>query len=69
MKNEYTVVDLCPSIDGHKTLTRIELRWLLLQTGGETFRDGKKVTIKHKHLGVGVHRVWLEIVKREVEAP
>jgi len=44
------------------TITRKELRELLLETEGQVVIQGRLKDIKSKHLGVGVYRVTVEDV-------
>jgi hypothetical protein len=50
---------------GFKTYDAAMLKAMLLETGGEVTTivsgDVYKYDLKHKHLGVGVYNVWLEI--------
>ena len=44
----------------NQTMTKKELKALLLETGGKIFSCGRLRTIKSKHLGAGIYRVILE---------
>ena len=41
------------------TVTRKQLREILLETGGSVFRWGLLCNIKSEHLGAGVYRIRL----------
>ena len=43
----------------HTTMTTPQLRSVLLRHGGVIIARGELWTIRNKHLGVGVHRVYL----------
>jgi hypothetical protein len=44
----------------HTTMSRADLKGLLLDMPQPCFRNGEAYEIKSKHLGAGVYRVWLE---------
>lgn len=44
----------------HGTVTREELREIMLQTGGQVFACGALYDIKAKPLGAGIYRVSLQ---------
>lgn len=52
---------------GHGTLTKSDLRDLLLETGGQTFANGRLYDITPKHLGAGVYRVRLKLWEAATE--
>ena len=43
-----------------ETITKAELKEILLKTDGWIMAQGRLHDIKSKHLGAGVYRVWLE---------
>lgn len=49
----------CPS--GHTTVEEKDLKQILLDTGGNMLACGRLYNIKSNHLGVGIHRIYLEL--------
>ena len=49
---------------GHTTMTKAELKKLLLDTGGQIMAQGSLWEITSKHLGAGVYRVSTKRRKR-----
>ena len=45
---------------GHSTLTRKQLKSLLLKTDGSIICNGRLRDICSKHIGAGVYKVWTE---------
>ena len=46
------------------TMTSRLLRETLLETGGTVFACGQRHCVRSKSLGLGVHKVWLELEKK-----
>jgi len=51
--------DFLASMPGlaHTTMTREQLRKLLMETGGQLMANGKLWNITSKHIGAGIYRV------------
>jgi hypothetical protein len=47
----------------HTMMTSAELRSILLNNNGMVMAAGKLWEVRSKHLGVGVHRVWLALAE------
>ena len=52
--------NLCSMAVSHSTLTKKQLKSLLLATGGQVICCGHLRDICSKHLGVEVYKVWTE---------
>lgn len=54
-----------PAPGMHTTMTRTQLKQLLLDTAQPVFWNGQTYEIKSKHLGAGAYRVWLSDWRKE----
>ena len=53
----------------HTTMTTRELREVLLKHDGQIIACGEMWTIKNKHIGAGVYRVYLTPARDEKGSP